>query len=1050
MVRVRKYSTNSVNSVDKKGGIDVDLKQHTKVFPYTDISDTIDQLQQFEKERENCTKLRLILTIKPYCSNILFNTVTEIVQNEGTDDKDKLKIASAERFKDEISVNKDTTAEEDKYTILGEERPTSTDMIRDTEYSNGEMPFEYHCGYDIFNNHILRNVSFKQINCLNGKSKEEEINGIKKPVYNTIRDYQRYEDGNYIKLRRRTDYKTIQTNKTEKRLYLKEDILCFVDSINANLIEQNGWFGFNNKSNITTRKFEDKDKKWNDLKISKVFNTNESLSCNFVEMYPDSSLYSFTPKYNKFQNREEDNWDICLTYPYENDYSKLLVNGEHKIITKAESDLTAEDVGRGFLFTDVSWHKAISVHVSYDNGRTWKESKKGEIGLVYTVVRVDVSKDKIAYYYGAIKGQEERRDINFNALLLAEYKQSETKYTEKCIQFRSYVKHNLKKGDTIKLFYSKNKKTDFFEISNQVFSVGSIGDFSNKNKDYYFTIYGIDYLLELMNIEKLTNDYYFRFVKVSNGSDCKYYYRKFYKLPNFRLKKEELTDEDVENRKLLEEYIIKNCSVNYTDCNGNEQRKMLGFDKEQYPLAFSNTIYHDGVSQIVFTDSIEFDKLTDNLGRPISEIYVTIIKRNQGHDLWYKRNKSDSEMKEIEYSHCFGNVCSGLNIHTEKADNNALKKDRLEVGDVTQLSNEKEDYILNNDITNLATEKFYGDVVELNQAKVEETVLGDVYFRFNTEQREHIFNKNDVENNKTKELNCFKLLYDEIESDDFDYSQEITNGNSGFVCKEYDITGDNYEDDKTTDPSLLITYRPEGYCYKAHYPIQIREFSTLRQGSHKQIKVSSCNPRQANGLFIEVVSSLRSGVTSGSTVYLCDSETEEILNKLTVNSVQSSVRFLLNPIERGEENYKNIYSVIEGLLHSDEKKFSIGEEWVDEDGVSHRAQEETTAFDYSHPKYILRLKNIDIPNYAYSLGGNIYLWRDVLKIGDSNTETLKEHPFANGHFYINKEINFFLRRQDPFGYNGLYDTNKAIADIYGNSKSESIYEYIGEEDSNVC
>ena len=86
--QIRLNSTDAVNSVNKENFLDVEIKQHTKVFPFGNVIDTIDQRQQFETERENCTKYRFILTVNPYCSNILFNTVTEIVQNEGSDETD--------------------------------------------------------------------------------------------------------------------------------------------------------------------------------------------------------------------------------------------------------------------------------------------------------------------------------------------------------------------------------------------------------------------------------------------------------------------------------------------------------------------------------------------------------------------------------------------------------------------------------------------------------------------------------------------------------------------------------------------------------------------------------------------------------------------------------------------------------------------------------------------------------------------------------------------------------------------------------------------------
>lgn len=125
--------------------------------------------------------------------------------------------------------------------------------------------------------------------------------------------------------------------------------------------------------------------------------------------------------------------------------------------------------------------------------------------------------------------------------------------------------------------------------------------------------------------------------------------------------------------------------------------------------------------------------------------------------------------------------------------------------------------------------------------------------------------------------------------------------------------------------------------------------------------------------------------------------------------------------------------------------------WVNEDGLEEIAEEDMTVNDYSRPKYIIRLRNIDIPQYAYEVGGNsnIFIWRDILSVGDKDANELIEYPFANGHFYVNKDINFFLKRQDPFGYNGLYSSKLSPNDVFGNVKKENIYEY-KDETNIVC
>ena len=400
---------------------------------------------------------------------------------------------------------------------------------------------------------------------------------------------------------------------------------------------------------------------------------------------------------------------------------------------------------------------------------------------------------------------------------------------------------------------------------------------------------------------------------------------------------------------------------------------------------------------------------------------MTIIKRNKGHDVWYNTNHSQEQLKKIEFSHCFSEVISGLKMHNEFGDSEELKQARKELADITCITTEDDNYnnLLDKDIDIDKTDEFYGDLVELNQVTMNETVLSDVCFRFNTKQREN----GSIDK-------CGKYVYDTIITDDYDLG--------GFVCDANEL-----------DVANII--RKEGYYYKAHYPVKVREFGAMRQGSHKEITVASCKPKQANGMFIEVVSTLRSGVTSGSIVYLYDTENNnKKVAELTVNSVQSSVRFLLNTMKREDTNYISIFDIVQGLLYS-QRNVQKGEKWINANGLEEIAEEDMQVNDYSQPRYIMRLKNIDIPHYAYEVGenSNIFLWRDVLNVGNKDTVELIEYPFANGHFYINKEINFFLKRQDPFGYNGLYSSNLSPNDIFGNVKEENIYEY-KDETNVVC
>jgi protein involved in sex pheromone biosynthesis len=72
------------------------------------------------------------------------------------------------------------------------------------------------------------------------------------------------------------------------------------------------------------------------------------------------------------------------------------------------------------------------------------------------------------------------------------------------------------------------------------------------------------------------------------------------------------------------------------------------------------------------------------------------------------------------------------------------------------------------------------------------------------------------------------------------------------------------------------------------------------------------------------------------------------------------------------------------------------------------------------------MDNIEAPSYARVLkdGTCRVIWRNVLNNGfNMSDKTVDEYPFTNGAFYINKTINLYLKRQDPYNYWGLYSSN---------------------------
>lgn len=870
--KIRLNKTNSVNSVNKDNMVDVELQQTTNPYMFTtDIKDTIDQYEVFEAERANCTNYRLITTIKPFCSNVLFNPITEIVYKEGSDDC----VLATDNGTTEIKEGKDK--------IYGEIEPKRAQMIRDTEYSRKEINFEYHPGTDIFNNHILRNTSFKIVNPPN------TIDNESRQVFNTISDFLRYYDAGQIYYNKRASITDIKTQQ-KKHLYDADDILSMQngDAINNNLMEENGWFGFVNKSSVIAKKNENK--KWVDEGFNKVINNRES--CEFIDMYPDRTLFSFNPKYNPYRHRPEYNWDLFLTYPYENDYDNALISG-------------------GLLVKSI--------------------------------------------------------ELAFNSV------------GRRIVLFSTYTKHNLSIGTAFNLYINENK------IENIL--VNSLGNVKKEDEEHYFYTTQTDIISDILgkrteidedtdndkiNKQIRDTDATFRLKHIVNGYESEYYIRKFKKLPNLNKivnKEDELTLDKSYCVNEFEEWI---------------KDKPNDFDKEQYQLAFSSTIYNDNNTQVTWTDGINIDNILDNRGRPLTEIYLTVMKRNKGYDEWYNQRRVES--KEIEYSHCFGNVSWGFDLLSAKGEKEIDLQEKL--NDVKLIHNIKEDIVNNNE--------FNGDIVEYNVTTCNETILEDCYFRFNTYLRE-----NPVE--------YYTYQYDEITSDDYD--------KGGFKKETTKLTNDD---------AIKFWIHPEGYYYKAHYRILLKEFGEIHQESHFDLNIKNVAIRRNdtdNSTYVVVQTKLPHHLAANDKIMLCNDNTDEMVD-IRVKSVINSNTFTFASIN-DELDARTVCDILNGKY--------------DEDNIT----------------YSLKRYNDNIPFYAEKVDNtNRYLWRNVNNVGNKDNTVLPEYRFANGYFYIDQDINFFLKRQDPFNefglwYNGEDEDNILPNDIIGNILKESNYEY-KEETEATC
>lgn len=226
--------------------------------------------------------------------------------------------------------------------------------------------------------------------------------------------------------------------------------------------------------------------------------------------------------------------------------------------------------------------------------------------------------------------------------------------------FTTPVKHNLTVNSQVRL---SNLVTSSLDGK---YTVIKIGDINGNDSEYTF---GVDLGTDVNQLAPTS-----RMARVANGVESVYYYRKF---------------------------------------------KVLSSDYDIYKLPFSKQLYDDNNYQLTFED-VNISGITDNLGRPLSELYITRIKLRGDSSVStrYTTVKSGIEIPFIS------NMVANTNLYKLVPDIRRI------TSDTPNTFVALEDDVVDGDV------EFFGDVVEYNETELIETVLADVHHRFNTLNRE--------------------------------------------------------------------------------------------------------------------------------------------------------------------------------------------------------------------------------------------------------------------------------------------------------------------------
>jgi hypothetical protein len=316
------------------------------------------------------------------------------------------------------------------------------------------------------------------------------------------------------------------------------------------------------------------------------------------------------------------------------------------------------------------------------------------------------------------------------------------------------VPNNLVNGDDIKLSNMP------LALLNGTFSVLSLGLDNGDYKKNFFTI-AID--ATIPSVASLVGIAFNggRLKRLYFGHEVEYYIRKFRKIKMF-----------------------------------STQKEMESDDYELYPVGFAVTSFKDKLFQLIVNEDIDIENLKDNLGRPITEIYVTILKTDSNNT--------------------FTKVMDGfdmINIEGNTKTNTAQFRKLGNIRKIHTLGSSIKAPFPSHDPLDLAgngidinDNEFYGDIAEYSQYEVRETILSKVKHRFNTIDRE--------------------------------------------LTGDISIS-DSAETDATKQSKTIEGSRLEGYMYNPHHRIQIRQYSNyVEQGNDKTINIPEYRELIGNNLYL--------------------------------------------------------------------------------------------------------------------------------------------------------------------------------------------------------
>ena len=253
------------------------------------------------------------------------------------------------------------------------------------------------------------------------------------------------------------------------------------------------------------------------------------------------------------------------------------------------------------------------------------------------------------------------------------------------IGFRTPMNHGLNVGDRIRLFnFVDNTPNNTLNLTTQLYRVFKLGNQVNDNKLRTFVIdvnpSDINFTIGVSTIKRSVN-----------GKLSSYYVRQF----------KSLTSSDYK-------------------------------DYDLYPAAYGVTYFNDEVVAFNFKNDIDVSSLVDNLGRPITEIYLSIIKNDNDSDptslntqYWLQQQQNLIPPYNTRF---WTKISAGYDLEN----NNNVNYNIRSYGDTNYVGSLYYENIDESD------DVFDGDIVEYNESELLERRIENLYHRVNTVYREFL------------------------------------------------------------------------------------------------------------------------------------------------------------------------------------------------------------------------------------------------------------------------------------------------------------------------